>query len=299
MIVTCPDCETQFDIPDDKYRPGRKARCSNCGVVFALPEPAGPAEASPPAMPPPVAETPEPGEPEAAPPPAPAPASPDDAVLAPQEKSAARKNAKNKKNLLIICGAVLVLGLLAYGGYKVYAAFVASSGTSDPERVTDGRTASSLGGASGDAGQAGADKEAARLAATRRLSLAAPQQYIERGNSQTGPIIVISGSVTNNFDTPKSLVLLEITLFDEKGRALVVREQYCGVTFQPLQLQTLSRDSLEKALNNQVVILTNNADIPPGGSVPFMALFFGYPDAAYEFEIKLIDVQDSAAPRNG
>lgn len=305
MIVTCPNCETKFDIPDDKYRPGRKARCSNCGFVFALPRISEAAVPPPTAtgsgaagdpfngiaaenLPPdgsgdedsfPEAEIREPGEMEDAPAPPASPASLDDAVFEAKEKKAARKS---KKNLLIILGVAFVLALLGYGGYKVYAAFFLPSGIPDPAEGTGGLVS-----------DADKEKEAARLAATRRLSLSSLQQYIERGNKRTGPIIVIAGSVTNNFDTPKSYVLLEITLFDNKGRPLVVREQYGGVTLQPLQLQTLSREALESALNNRVTIEINNVDIQPGDSVPFMALFFGYPDAAYEFEIKIVGVQDS------
>ncbi len=40
MLISCPKCETTFSLPDGLFRPGRKARCSNCGYIFpmALPE---------------------------------------------------------------------------------------------------------------------------------------------------------------------------------------------------------------------------------------------------------------------
>ena len=38
MIVHCPQCETVFAMPDEAYRPGKKARCSQCSHVFRLPE---------------------------------------------------------------------------------------------------------------------------------------------------------------------------------------------------------------------------------------------------------------------
>lgn len=37
MIITCPKCETAFSLPDDLYRPGKKARCSQCSFVFQMP----------------------------------------------------------------------------------------------------------------------------------------------------------------------------------------------------------------------------------------------------------------------
>lgn len=292
MIVACPTCETKFAVPDDAYRPGRKARCSNCAFVFPLPEMDG-EDALPPEPPfesgvpePKLPDAPDsPGSPEgpesadADTEPPPPPASIDDIVFTPPD---APPPPKSRKKLVLAVACIVLCVMLGYGGYALFSASSkpeASPGSADAAPETD------------------AAKEAARLAAVGRLTLTAPQQYIEKANKKTGPIIVIAGSVTNNFDTPKSLILLEVTLFDDKGKALVAREQYCGVTLPPLQLRTLSKDALEKALNSEVIILTNNADILPGASVPFMTLFFGYPEAVYEFEVKLIDAQDAAQQR--
>ena len=37
MNVTCPQCKTTYNLPDDKLRPGVKLRCTVCREVFALP----------------------------------------------------------------------------------------------------------------------------------------------------------------------------------------------------------------------------------------------------------------------
>ena len=312
MIVTCPNCETKFEIPDDKYRPGRKARCSNCGFVFPLPD--FPADEVPveDELDIPGEETPAPSlsddadaafedgfsEPEtddvetdggegiAAP-----PASPDD-IVAPGSKPDNNSGKKrSKKNLLLILGVVLVVALLGYGGVLVYSAFFAPPKTADPQRATDGSVVESLGGRTSSEDQ---EKEAARQAAVSRLSLENVRQHTVTDNEKTGPMVVVEGAVANNFDTPKDLILLEITLYDSKGNALVLREQYCGVTLSLLQLRTLSKAAIESALANQVVILRNNTDIIPGGRVPFSTVFFDLPNSAYEFEVKIVDVQNPA-----
>ena len=382
MIVTCPNCETKFEIPDDKYRPGRKARCSNCGHVFVLPEaevpapivpdipaapvppvapdipivpdipiapaapPAAPAAAFPAAAPdmtvssdevssfdalmrdldsalpgeePPVADVgfppheenagTEKKEPAAAveeeliPPPPPAsPASVDDIVVPPPPPLKGKRRIPipkisipavpmNRKRLLLILGIALIVALLGYGGIMVFSALFSDSKTTDPARVTDGGVVESLGGRTS---QADLEKEAARQAAVRRLALENVRQYTVSDNENTGPMVVVEGTVINNFDTPKDLILLEVTLFDKKGNALVLREQYCGITLTPLQLRTLSKAAIENALANQSSIIINNTDILPGGSVSFATVFFDLPRGAYEFEVKIIDVQDPA-----
>ncbi len=321
MIVTCPNCETKFEIPDDKYRPGRKARCSNCGFVFPLPdidEPvaspeadardavraveddidaifaesgadgragalSGDDSASGEATSQDQAADPPPEN--AAPIPAP-PASFDDVVSPSAETRAPQRSGKK---FLLILVVLFALALLTYGGIMVYSALFAPVTSSDPVRASDSDVVSSLGGQSGGADAA---KEAARQAAVSRLSLENVRQQTVTENEQTGPMVVIEGTVVNNFDTPRDLILLEVTLYDSKGNALVMREQYCRVTLSLMQLRTLSKAALESALSNQVDILTNNADIPPGGRVPFTTVFFDLPNTAYEFEVKIVDVQD-------
>ncbi|MCC8194362.1 MAG: zinc-ribbon domain-containing protein, partial [Deltaproteobacteria bacterium] len=153
MIVSCPSCETKFEIPDDKYRPGRKARCSNCGNVFALPDMDGPAspvadvsvarEFSMPEDAPSIPEqsaTEVPADGDAVPPdfasidsdagagygsdagespavPAP-PASLDD-VVAPVPPAKADEK-RSGKRLLFVLGTILVVAILAYGAVMVY-----------------------------------------------------------------------------------------------------------------------------------------------------------------------------------
>lgn len=312
MIVVCPRCETHFDIPEEKYRPGRKARCSNCGNIFPLPELAAPnRENAEPAsfIPPPVSkgerfppppegfETPpermpeEPGAGDAAdagmdalPP----PASVEDAVLDPAREKPVKKS--GKKPFFIIAAVVVVL-LLGVAGFLLHSVFFSSSPPSSPFERAGSLTSLALGGKGSGEGH---EEDAAWQAAVRRLALENVRQYTVADNAKTGRLIVIEGIVVNNFDTPKDLVLLEATIYDQKGNPLILREQYAGVTLSYVQLRTMPRTALENALNNQSDILTNNTNIPPGGRVPFMTVFFDLSNSAYEFEVKIVDVKDPA-----
>ena len=51
MIVQCPHCETKYNVPEERLKPGgTRMRCSRCGNVFTA-EPEAP-------LPPPRLETP-------------------------------------------------------------------------------------------------------------------------------------------------------------------------------------------------------------------------------------------------
>lgn len=95
MIIACPQCETTFSLSDELYRPGKKARCSQCGNVFPMPASEGGA----------LSEDPDLGYGETVPPPQP-----------PRSSSPAGKY----KKLIIALSAVLLLAVLAYGAYLVF-----------------------------------------------------------------------------------------------------------------------------------------------------------------------------------
>lgn len=301
MIITCPNCATQFEIPDEAYRPGRKARCSKCGHVFVLPvsqeEPADfpfmqPAEAAP--QPDNAASRSLPDElasagdmPDAAgdatPQETPPPASPDD-ILPPGATSDATPDAsqnaggkkpkfwkrafwKNKK-VLIGAAAALVLLLVVVGALAVSSLF--SSSDSDP--VSD---------------------RPLNPNALREFGIKKPIQYSVNDNMVTGKMYVVEGSIRNNSGKNKDLILVKVSLFNKKGELLLAREQYCGVTLSVLQLRSLSKDAIERALADKKTIFRNNLGIPPGSEVPFTVVFFAPPRDVFEYEIDVIDAKDA------
>ena len=49
---------------------------------------------------------------------------------------------------------------------------------------------------------------------------------------------------------------------------------------------------MESFLNNKVEILTNNTNVPRGGEVPFMVLFYAPPEGVAEFGVRIVDARD-------
>ena len=99
------------------------------------------------------------------------------------------------------------------------------------------------------------------------------------------PSFVIEGKVVNEFPDPKELVSVEAAIYDKDKKPLATKKQLGGVQLSLFQLQVLSEKEMESFLNNKVEILTNNTNVPRGGEVPFMVLFYAPPEGIAEFEI--------------
>lgn len=111
-------------------------------------------------------------------------------------------------------------------------------------------------------------------------------------NEKVGKVFVIEGRVVNEFPEPKELIALEGAIYDKDKKPLAVKKQLAGTQLSLFQLQVLSEKEMEAFLNNKVEILTNNTNVPPGGEVPFMILFYDPPDDVAEFGVKIVDVKN-------
>jgi len=124
-----------------------------------------------------------------------------------------------------------------------------------------------------------------------RLTMRNVRQYYVT-NEKIGPISVIEGKVINGFSTPKELIEVEAALYGRDKSPLVSKKQFAGTSLSLFQLQVLGEKELEAFVNNKLEVLANNTNIPPGGEVPFMVLFFNPPPTVTEFGIKIVDVRD-------
>jgi hypothetical protein len=124
-----------------------------------------------------------------------------------------------------------------------------------------------------------------------KLTMRNVRQYYVT-NEKIGAISVIEGKVSNGFPTPKELIEVEAALYGQDKRPLVSKRQFAGTSLSLFQLQVLGEKELDAFINNKLEVLTNNTNIPPGGEVPFMVLFYNPPSAVTEFGVKIVDVRD-------
>lgn len=118
------------------------------------------------------------------------------------------------------------------------------------------------------------------------------QYYVN--NEKIGQLFVIEGKVVNEFPEPKELIEVEATLYGMDKKALVSKKNLAGTSLSLFQLQVLGEKELESFLGNKIEILSNNTNIPTGGEVPFMVLFYAPPQGIAEFGVRIIDVKDVA-----
>ena len=123
-----------------------------------------------------------------------------------------------------------------------------------------------------------------------QISLENVRQYFVP-NEKEGQLFIIEGKAVNRFTEAREMLRLKATLFDKQGEAVTTQEFMCGNVVTLYQLQVSSRQDIEAALGAKVGILTNNTNIQPGASVPFMTVFFDTPDSVEEFGLEVVQSQ--------
>ncbi|MDR3319480.1 MAG: zinc-ribbon domain-containing protein [Desulfovibrio sp.] len=117
------------------------------------------------------------------------------------------------------------------------------------------------------------------------------QYYVD--NEKVGSIMVIEGKVVNEFPRAKAMIVVEAAIYDKNKKVLSVKKQLAGTQLSLFQLQVLSEKEMESFLSNKIEILANNNNVPQGGEVLFMTLFYDPPPHVAEFGVCIADVLDA------
>ncbi len=255
MLVTCPRCESIFKLPDST-NPQTKMRCSICNNVFRLDE---------------------------------VKVLPDDAPLPKQEEASSYQinsfkiddGASPKKNSIFV-RVILILLFISMATAGILMKFTT---VLDPIKGIFTR----------DSLVVEEQKEEVEdlFARVRQLELINVRQFVvpNSENDKFQKLTVIEGSVVNRFDSPRSFVELEASLYDAEGNVLESKTQMAGPRVSFFQLQVLGQAELEEALRDNIYILNYNTNIQPSQTVPFMFIFYNPPEDAANFNVKIINAQ--------
>ena len=211
-----------------------------------------------------------------------------------------RPSKERRKRVLILGGVLVVLVAATLAAVYFLDLWPGKKAAKDAAQTPAAETAAPA----SDAAKPAADKPAApatpgapaaqkpeETAKVKDIMLQNVRQYYV-SNEKAGQLFVIEGKAVNNFKSPKEMIKLEASLFDDKGGTIVAKEELAGNTVSLFQLQVMTRDELKNALASQVGVLTNNTNIAPAGEVPFMMVFFDPPETVKEFGVKVVDAKD-------
>lgn len=277
MIITCPKCSTKFQLEESLARPLARARCNFCGHVFVMAD--GMDNLAFEA----ISQTGAPSAKETV-----------DAIIGEGLNYNVDKIQPKKRKKIFPLILILLILILGGAGAAVYTGlipldFFAEKQTDKPA-ITDSNATDAISTNSNATGTT-PPQPPQEDASVKDIILTDVRMFYVN-NEKIGQLFVIEGKATNNFKTPKELIKVEATLLDEHEHVLLSKQQFCGVVVSMFQLQVLSAEDLDKALNNKIEILSNNINLQPGASVPFMIVFTDAPTTVREFMLKIIDAKD-------
>ncbi len=105
---------------------------------------------------------------------------------------------------------------------------------------------------------------------------------------------VIRGDLINRSTNPQSLLRVEGTLYGSNGAALASREVFCGNVLSEAEMSSLSDQTIEARLQNEVGQAMSNMEVPPGGRVAFMVVFPSPPDGVEKFSARPVGAKAGA-----
>ena len=108
-----------------------------------------------------------------------------------------------------------------------------------------------------------------------------------------GMVFIIEGSAMNNFKNPRSFIRLRGNLYDAGGKVIMKQEAYSGNVFDSNELIDSTRDKITGGMNYKMGKEMSNSNIAAGGSVPFMIVFYGTPEALAEYDVGVISSEDA------
>jgi hypothetical protein len=131
------------------------------------------------------------------------------------------------------------------------------------------------------------DNKALTDAGVRRLKFPSVEgAFVESASS--GQLFVIQGTVRNEYPGTRSFILLKGTILNEKGQSVKKQMAFAGNPITEDRIKTLPFEQIKKIMKNRLGSGKKNANIPPGGSLPFTIVFEGLPENLGEFTVEAV-----------
>lgn len=276
MIVQCEQCDTKFQIADDKIGPdGAWLRCGKCQHVFHL-EPPKPEEEAPPVGT--KVDLAEGADEEQAP--------ADELDLGLDEDLVPTGKAKGGgvfRAVFWLLAVVLVVILVGLGGLVAMDRLQLN-----PELVQQARKIPGVGDLLDQVGVGAAVETGEDLASQiRDINLVDHRVYI-RSNAKAGRLLVIQGKVTSQRNDKRIAVKVRGRLLDRDGSVVSEDTVFAGTAFNANELREMDPAEMKSRLSKAEGSNYGRYVLEPKGYLPFMIIFVNPPGNVTEFTAEVV-----------
>ncbi len=119
----------------------------------------------------------------------------------------------------------------------------------------------------------------------RRLSFYAVNgSFVD--SEKAGQLFVVRGMVKNEYPKSRSFILIKVQIIDDKGQVVRRKLAYAGNSFKDEEIKVMSMEEIGKAMKNRYGMGRKNFNVPPGTTIPLMAVFEDLPKNLSEFTVE-------------
>lgn len=108
-------------------------------------------------------------------------------------------------------------------------------------------------------------------------------------NREAGQLLVVQGTVTNNFPTTRSAISVKGIVLDATGKALQQQTVFCGNYLEEERLRSMKFAQIEEAMNNQFGDSLANINVSPGKVLRFTIVFRNVPKEMANINVEVVD----------
>jgi len=119
-------------------------------------------------------------------------------------------------------------------------------------------------------------------------------RYIQ--NSSAGTLFIIEGKIRNDYNSNRSAIAVQGTLYNATGAVVRKKEVYCGNVISNSTLQSGTVAEMDEISANPFGDRFSNEGVAPGTFVPFMIVFADLPDNLAEYNVEVTESAGGVKP---
>ncbi len=101
-----------------------------------------------------------------------------------------------------------------------------------------------------------------------------------------GKLFVVRGMVGNRSGRPRGLILVRVTILDDKGKSVRSAQAYAGNNLENHELASMDMSGIQSVMENRTGKENLNVSVAPGAAIPFMVVFDRLPENLGEFIVE-------------